>query len=1239
MIQIYDPGNTKFDFNGDVTLDPYSCECTMVLNDAWSLELEAPIDEDEKFKHIVKEAVISAPTPISDKQLFRIYDTEKTDDSITAIALPVFCDSKDDHALLDVRPTGKNGQQALDILCAGSKYSGESDITKAATAYYVRKNLMEAINGDIDQSFVNRWGGEILYDNYKIIINQRVGGNYGARAEFGYNLEGIKEHVDMSSVVTRIIPVAYNGYTLEGKAPWVDSPNIKKYQKIYTRTIEFSEVKLKEDSTDDDENACNTLEELRNRLIEECQKQYAAGIDLPEITYEVDMISLEGTEEYKDYKDLEKIGLGDDVKCSHHVLDIEITARATELVYDCINRRNKKVKLGKFTKTAFDSQFETEHRVDFITNPDGTIMAEKVQGILNGIYTQLKLQSTVAQKVKGRAFTVEDLDPDSPLYGCMTWGTQGLQLATKRTADGRDWDWTTAVTAKGIVADAIITGLLSDKTGRNYWNLDTGEFRLSADAFKVDDQTVEDYINGKIDNATAQIRLLTMQLSNDMCSVATEADGTGGDYSECYTEVMLLIGTTDITDSDKAQYTVNPSAGVDGSWDLTRKRYTVRDMSEDNGSVTITATYAGITVSKVFSVSKAKAGLPGSNGDSVESITEYYAVSSSSTVAPSQWYQTPPQMTEYNRYLWNYERFTYSDGHTEDTQKRVIGAYGATGNGISSITNYYLATSQQSGVTTSTYGWTTTPQTMTEEKKYLWNYEVFTYTDKPSYTVPPHIIGTYGDKGEDGRTYILQPDTLVIKQGANNVYTPRSVTFSAFYRDGTTASRTPYSGRFKVEESTDGTYYYTKYTSYYDESSHTHTPTSTDVKSIRCTLYASGGTSTPLDIQSVAVVRDVDNLTQEEVFNILTDNGRLQGIFMKDGELYISASFILSGILKLGGINNGNGRQDIYDNRGNLIGRLDNNGLTFFYDYFANGSTYSYKGVVISKDGIRYVQEAIFTDDTQVGYEVEPVITFSSNQDGMDGMFKSLDAAKATIASAILNNITKMLVSGDATFSSKPKFNNGLNVADGNVQFPGWKFNGRFLESTDGHVKIRDKDGIARLESGNFQIMYGLDLHLAGQSGGSGDFGDGGSPFNIYGLGTAVGSNLVINGNTVYRSSSSKRYKTIGRNVSEEDIEKWYQIQPVWAKYKNDYVTRNSSCFNKVMPMLIAEDVETYLPTAAVKNEKGLTDDWSERILIPAMFAMIKSQKEQIDAMKKEIEEIKRLQNIQEVRENGNSDI
>lgn len=903
MIQIYKKKNTDFSKNGDSPIFPSSAVVNAELNGAWTLELEHPIDDRKIWKFIEEETVIKVPS-FNGNQLFRVRKVEKSDSDIEAKAEPIFLDAKNDCFLTDVRPTGKNGQQALDIMCAANKkYTAESNITRATTAYYQYRNLISAINGDDSNSFVNRWGGEILYDNYKVIINGRVGGDYGAELLYGKNIkaDGLTEEIDMSDVVTRIYPKAYNGYKMSNNG-YVDSPLIDNYPTVKADAITFSDVKMREDAQEDDEKngviVCDTQAELDNALIQKCRDQFAAGIDKPKISISADMILLQDTDQYKDYKVLESVSLGDTIHCKHSKLGIVTDVRVIALEYDCIQKRVTSVELGDFKSNYFDRVTSSTDRVESITNPDGSIMAEKVQGILNGIYTQLKLQSTVAQKVKGRAFTVEDLDPDSDLFGCMTWGTQGLQLATRRTTDGKDWDWTTAITAQGIIANAIIAGILTDKTGKNYWNLDTGEFRLSADAFKVDDQTVEDYINGKIDNATAQIRLLTMQLSNDMCSVATEADGTGGDYSECYTEVMLLIGTTDITDSDKVQYTVNPSAGVDGSWDLTRKRYTVRDMSEDNGSVTITATYAGITVSKVFSVSKAKAGEPGTNGDSVESITEYYAVSSSSTVAPSQWYKTPPQMTEHNRYLWNYETFIYSDGRTEDTPKHVIGVYGATGqdgNGISSITNYYLATSQQSGVTTSTYGWTTTPQTMTEQKKYMWNYEIITYTDKTVYTVAPHIIGTYGDKGENGRTYILQPDTLVIKQGANNVYTPRSVTFSSFYRDGTTASRTLYSGRFKIEESTDGTNYYQKYVSGYNESTHTHTPTSTSVKSIRCTLYASGGTNTPLDIQTIAVVRDVDNLTQEEIFNILTDNGRLQGIFMRDGMLYINGSYIKSG--------------------------------------------------------------------------------------------------------------------------------------------------------------------------------------------------------------------------------------------------------------------------------------------------------------------------------------------------------
>lgn len=482
--------------------------------------------------------------------------------------------------------------------------------------------------------------------------------------------------------------------------------------------------------------------------------------------------------------------------------------------------------------------------------------------------------------------------------------------------------------------------------------------------------------------------------------------------------------------------------------------------------------------------------------------------------------------------------------------------------------------------------------------------------------------------GKPGRTYFIELSLQALKRGQDGLLTPDEITVHGYYRDGDSADRHDYVGRFQLQASSDGKTYTTVSSSSTNTSGQRFTQLNTVSKNyifFRVNFYHPGGFTDLIDYQTIPVLLDIAALSKDDILDLITDNGKWQGFYKgPDGHIYISFEAARGGLMKLGGVNNGNGRQEIYDNRGNLIGRLDNTGLTFYYSYSQQGQNYSYTGITLNKDGLIYV-EGSYTDEIYINTVYEYILSFNSSQTGVDGDFKNLDAAKATIASAILNNITKMLVSGDATFSKTPVFNNGINVAHGIAKFTGWQMNGRFIESYDGNLKIRDKDGIQRIDARDLQIMYGLDLYLSGQTGGGGDFGDGGNPFQIHGLGTGTGSNLVINGNRVYRSSSSKRYKTIGRNVSEEDIEKWYQIQPVWAKYKNDYVNRNSSCFNKVMPMLIAEDVETYLPTAAVKNEEGLTDDWSERILIPAMFAMIKSQKEQIDTMKREIEEIKKL--------------
>lgn len=89
---------------------------------------------------------------------------------------PIFMDAKDDCFLTDVRPTEKTGQQALDIMTApNKKYSAKSNITGISTAYYQTKNLIEAIGAEDENSFINRWGGEVIYDNYTIVINDRAG--------------------------------------------------------------------------------------------------------------------------------------------------------------------------------------------------------------------------------------------------------------------------------------------------------------------------------------------------------------------------------------------------------------------------------------------------------------------------------------------------------------------------------------------------------------------------------------------------------------------------------------------------------------------------------------------------------------------------------------------------------------------------------------------------------------------------------------------------------------------------------------------------------------------------------------------------------------------------------------------------------------------------------------------------------------------------------------------------------
>lgn len=470
MIQIYNIENTNFDQNGDMSLFPSSASVHVVLNGTWEVTLEHPKDSEDRWKYIKEGAVVKMPS-FNGEQLFRITHKEKSDSRISADLQPIFMDAADDCFLLDVRPTDKTGQQALDIMTApNKKYTAETDITSTGTAYYQNKNLIEAINGDDENSFVKRWGGEIVYDNYKAIINRHAGSDRGVEILYGKNIaeNGMKEEVDLRNVVTRIIPQAYNGYQIDGDAPWVDSPLIDKYPTVKYSTMKFEDVKMRADAQEDDESKgviiCDTPAQLEAALRKRCQEQWEAGADKPQVTISVDMVMIEDTELYADIKGLVEVSLGDTVHCRNNNLDIVTDARVTELEWDCVNDRILSASLGDYQFDYISNQVSINNRIESAIREDGSVIGSQVQGILDAVKTQFHALRDVAQKQDVRAMLFEDLNPDSPTFGAMCLGSMGFEIASKRTSDGKDWIWSTFGTGQGFFADYIIAGtMLADR--------------------------------------------------------------------------------------------------------------------------------------------------------------------------------------------------------------------------------------------------------------------------------------------------------------------------------------------------------------------------------------------------------------------------------------------------------------------------------------------------------------------------------------------------------------------------------------------------------------------------------------------------------------------------------------------------------------------------------------------------------------------------------------------------------
>lgn len=786
--------------------------------------------------------------------------------------------------------------------------------------------------------------------------------------------------------------------------------------------------------------------------------------------------------------------------------------------------------------------------------------------------------------------------------------------------------------AHGINADYIDTGALivRDSDGNIIFqvDMDTKKVIISGDNVVIGGSSLPDKLT-KMDNNIASAKNMTFQLSNDMQTITSDADGNIPVFPTVTTTAKVMYGSSDITND--CSYTITKSDSVTGSWDVDTHTYTVTGLSADNGWVDIKATYLiNLSVTKRFTLAKQKQGLEGDKGLPGKSPTIRYAsmpdgsdmsdnpkyvklldsagnVISDSTgdtiytsgeaiyvgflKADAEVDSTNPSDYEWSRYkgtdgLTQYTHLAYAnsaDGKTDfsvDNPNReyigmyvdfeeqdstnpekyawtlVKGANGAQGvpgkPGTDGKTPYFHI-----AYANSADGKTEFSVDNSVDKLYIGQYTDYLPDDS---TDPTKYSWTKikGNDGTPGRTYYLRANAEILLMGQDKKITPNPFNVYARYRDGQ-GDESRFKTWWTVETSKDAGKTWTKLAFNAQTSAITINPNNESLGAngmIRATIYTDSAKTKIADQQTWQVAVDAASLTQTEIVEILSDNGKWKGLYYKNGQLYISFSAALGGELTLGGVNNGNGKLVIRDSAGNQVGYIDNTGVNFT------------KG------------------------------TFSGSLNSADGTFTGeLSANTGNIAGWVLDNVAEQLISP-----------NGIIILD--AQNEEVNINGVTLSAYGNGLVI----------DGGLNIICGTE-----------PFSDGTDKFQIFNLDTlSSGNYLRIHDNLVYMSSSSsKRYKILGASLPEEFIENLYNIEPIMARYKEGYLAKGDERVGVEFPMFIAEDVDKYFPLAVDHNTDGLPENWNERIMIPAMFAMIKSQKEQLDRQEKLINQLYEKLNIE----------
>ncbi|MBG9519953.1 phage tail spike protein [Pseudomonas rhodesiae] len=456
MITLYKPNETDFTHNGIGALDKniYNTTVEEELNGLFLFSFSYPLFAPHGLE-IEGMSIFKVPTP-DGEQLFRVAVPKVSMGEITAQCYHIFYDLTE-NLIEDIFAETTNGNGAMNRMSAGCQYKHPfqfySDVPKIASARIVRKNPVEALlDFSQDNSFVNRWGGELKRDNFDVKMLLNRGMDRGVVIRHKKDLLGYEGNVDWKSPITRIMPQGFDGLFLPEK--YVDSPLINKYPHPKIKVVEFKHIKAAIGKNADDEDAV-PLEEAYRLLRQAAKDMFAIQkVDQPKATYNVTFQELSQTEEYKDYKHLQSVYMADTVTVEHQEDGIDIKAKVIAYKYDPIKKEYLDITIGNFKESFTD----VSGRVDLVQ--------EELSNMPSSILDAAKANATslINSGFGGHVrfypdrILIMDTKDEKSAKKVWQWNLNGLGYSST----GVNGPYGTAITSDGrIVADFITAGTLS----------------------------------------------------------------------------------------------------------------------------------------------------------------------------------------------------------------------------------------------------------------------------------------------------------------------------------------------------------------------------------------------------------------------------------------------------------------------------------------------------------------------------------------------------------------------------------------------------------------------------------------------------------------------------------------------------------------------------------------------------------------------------------------------------------